>query len=405
MWAISSWGDLVAGLSSPRSSIGSLVTNQDSTNSTLSFPVIKLMLEHKVAYALMMAIVRIALHHPMASSSASSIIRPLEIYTRGGVFTTVNEMQMREKAKSVKASKDSRRATIGTIQRSESDLDDVAIEDEFHSNPARRLDGGGSFDESVEHSSAEDDNESIDEDSDESSEIEVRLGNVDDSSSEGEDEFSDESEEEEDDDESDGDDMDEDADSEPHYSDESEDEEEDLDEMEEVEDDNFLFDANAEDEAINGLEQGAAGGNEGLDESMMEGWTRVETGGRAGLGRMLLDMVQPHGRQHHLANGGFLMDAAETMLGNILRGDIGLEGISAEIEDSLGIRVVRRDRGDGRAAALGLCCAHEPHKSKWLGWNYYRWRRPPCSASEWQRIQHICFWKCLRNFSHTVCSQ
>ena len=357
MWAISSWGDLVAGLSSPRSSIGSLVTNQDSTNSTLSFPVIKLMLEHKVAYALMMAIVRIALHHPMASSSASSIIRPLEIYTRGGVFTTVNEMQMREKAKSVKASKDSRRATIGTIQRSESDLDDVAIEDEFHSNPARRLDGGGSFDESVEHSSAEDDNESIDEDSDESSEIEVRLGNVDDSSSEGEDEFSDESEEEEDDDESDGDDMDEDADSEPHYSDESEDEEEDLDEMEEVEDDNFLFDANAEDEAINGLEQGAAGGNEGLDESMMEGWTRVETGGRAGLGRMLLDMVQPHGRQHHLANGGFLMDAAETMLGNILRGDIGLEGISAEIEDSLGIRVVRRDRGDGRAAALGLSAA------------------------------------------------
>ena len=354
MWAISSWGDLVAGLSSPRSSIGSLATNQDSTNSTLSFPVIKLMLEHKVAHALMLAIGRIALHHPMASSSASSIIRPLEIYTRGGVFTTVNEMQMREKAKSVKASKDSRRATIGTIHRSESDLDDVAIEDEFHNNPARRLDGGGSFDESVEHSSAEDDNESIDEDSDESSEIEVRLGNVDDSSSEGEDEFSDESEEEEDDDESDGDDMDEDADSEPHYSDESEDEEEELDEMEEVEDDNFLFDANAEDEVNNGLEQGAAGGNEGLDESMMEGWTRVETGGRAGLGRMLLEMVQPHGRQHHLANGGFLMDAAETMLGNILRGDIGLEGISAEIEDSLGIRVMRRDRGDGRAAALGL---------------------------------------------------
>jgi len=62
-------------------------------------------------------------------------------------------------------------------------------------------------------------------------------------------------------------------------------------------------------------------------------------------------MVQPqnHG-QHHLANGGFLMDAAETMLGNILRGDLGL----SEIEDSLGIRVVRGDRGDGRGAALGI---------------------------------------------------
>ena len=38
------------------------------------------------------------------------------------------------------------------------------------------------------------------------------------------------------------------------------------------------------------------------------------------------------------------------MLGNILRGDLGL----SEIEDSLGIRVVRGDRGDGRGAALGI---------------------------------------------------
>jgi hypothetical protein len=344
MWAISSWGDLVAGLASPRSIIGSSVTSQDS-NSTLSFPVVKLMLEHKVAHALMIAIERITLHHPMASSVASSIIRPLEIYTRGGVFTTVNEMQMREKEKSAKASKDSRRATLGPSQRSESDIYDLA-----------QLHGGGSFDESAGHSNADDDDESIEEDSDDSSEIEVRLGNVDDSdgSSEEEDEFSDESEEEEEEeDESDGDDMDEDADSEPHYSDESEEEEEeeDLGESEEVER-NFLYDANAEDEANNGLEQGAAGGNEVPDESMMEGWTRVENGGHAGLGRILLDMVQPQnlGRQHHLANGGFLMDAAETMLGNILRGDLGL----SEIEDSLGIRVVRGDRGDGRGAALGL---------------------------------------------------
>ncbi len=61
MWAISSWGDLVAGLSSPRSSIDSLVANQDS-NPSLSFPVIKLMLEHNISNALMVAVEKIGLH-------------------------------------------------------------------------------------------------------------------------------------------------------------------------------------------------------------------------------------------------------------------------------------------------------------------------------------------------------
>ena len=85
---------------------------------------------------------------------------------------------------------------------------------------------------------------------------------------------------------------------------------------------------------------------------MMDGWTRVDNGGHAGFGRILLDMVQPHNirRYHHLANGGFLMDAAETVLGNIMRGDLDL----SEIEDLLRIRLVRGNRGDGRAAALGL---------------------------------------------------
>ncbi len=104
--------------------------------------------------------------------------------------------------------------------------------------------------------------------SDDCSEIEVHLGNVDDSdgSSEEEEEFSDEGEDDEEEDKTDGDDMDEDVDSEPHYSDESEYEEleEDLGESKEVER-NFLFDDNAEDEANNRLEQRTAGGNEVLD--------------------------------------------------------------------------------------------------------------------------------------------
>jgi hypothetical protein len=62
MWAISSWGDLVVGLSSPRSKIGSLVESQDSSSSNLSFPIIKLMLEKNISHALMVAIEKVALH-------------------------------------------------------------------------------------------------------------------------------------------------------------------------------------------------------------------------------------------------------------------------------------------------------------------------------------------------------
>lgn len=342
LWAITSWGDLVAGLSSPRRSITNSTTNQES-NTTLSFPIVKLMLEQNVAHALMMAIERITLHHPMASSVASSIMRPLEIYTRGGVYSTVNEMHLREKDKAAKTSKDPRRTTADISDLRE--IYDIALDNEFHSN-----------NENAEHSVDNDDDESIDDEV----EIEVRLGDDDDSenSSEEDDDGSEEEEDDDDedeDDESGGDDMDDDAESD-HNSSESEDEEV-YDEVEaegeEVDDDNFFLDANADNEA-NGLDRETSGENEPLDETAMEGWTQINNGGRAGLGRMLLDLVQPHGlagRQSDLANGGFLMDAAETMLGNILRGDIG--GL-AELEDSLGIRVVRGDRGDSRGGSLGL---------------------------------------------------
>ena len=343
LWALLSWGDLVAGLSSPRRSITNSTTNQES-NSTLSFPMVKLMLEQKVAHALMMAIERITLHHPMASSVASSIMRPLEIYTRGGVYSTVNEMHLREKDKSAKASKDSRRSTTDTSEPAEPEIYDIALDNEFHSN-----------DENAEHS-VDNNDESIDDDSDASTEIEVRLGDDDDSETSSEDDDDESGEEDDEDDESGADDMDDDSESEQNSS-ESEDDEVDDEveaEGEEVDDDNFFLDANADDEANNGLDQETAGEHEPLDETTMEGWTQINNDGRAGLSRMLLDMVQPHGlagRQSDLANGVFLMDAAETMLGNILRGDIG--GL-AELEDSLGIRVVRGDRGDSRGGSLGL---------------------------------------------------
>jgi hypothetical protein len=136
--------------------------------------------------------------------------------------------------------------------------------------------------------------------------------------------------------------------------DEEEEEEEEEDDGEVESNEDFLFDVDADDEVQSGLDQELAVGNE-VDDVMMEaGWTRINNNDRTALGSMLLDIVQPRnlGRQQNLANGSFFVDAAETVR-NILRGDAGLEGLS-EIEDSLGIRIVRGDRGDGRLSAVGI---------------------------------------------------
>lgn len=245
-------------------------------------------------------------------------------------------MAEKEKAK-LEASKESRRVTFGPSNRSESLIYDTAVDDEFAGNPGRhRHDDGADSMEDESH------------DSDGSSEIEVRLGNV---------HYSDDSEEEI---ESSSDEESEEEDEE-EASDEEEEEEESDDDSSQMAEDNEqegeeidFFEDYADEELHNVADQvegAGAGGN--VDEGMMEGWTRVDNsgaGGRAGLGNMLLDMVGGQGQQNPLANGGgFMMDAAESMLGNLLRGELGLEGLS-EIEDSLGIRVVR---GDGNRGVAG----------------------------------------------------
>lgn len=301
-------------------------------------------------------------------------------------------MAEKEKAKmdTSKLGKDSRRSTFGPTDRCDSALYDAALEDDFAHG--RR---GDSFDESMDDNSEGEDDESMDEDSDSSSEeMEVRLGNVDYSDEE---DGSDNSEEEEDDEEISSDDDGSSSSGSSHESDDNESDEESIDDddiedeseelfPEDSDEDNaidqaeedFFFEA-AENEANNGLGPGAAGAGGGNDVMDEEGWTRIDNGGRAaaaaGLGvtgNMLLDMVNNAGPGGPLgggpplqglgrvlpgggnaANGGFLMDAAESMLGNILRGDLGLEGLS-EIEDALGIRLVRGgNRGGGLGGEMG----------------------------------------------------
>lgn len=194
------------------------------------------------------------------------------------------------------------------------------------------------------------------------SSIPVRLGNVDYSDDSNEDESSSGEDVSSEGSSDDGDESIEDSDGEVVDDGESllgdeteEDEVEEEVEGEEESHEDFLFDADADDEAQSGLDQEAEAGNEIIDDGLIgRGWTRIDNNDRTALGSMLMEMVQPHnlGRHQHLANGGFLVNAAETMR-NILRGDLGIDGLS-EFEDSLGMRLLRADRGDGRISSVGL---------------------------------------------------
>lgn len=83
-------------------------------------------------------------------------------------------MQLRETEKSGKISKESQHVSSECSQRSETQMYDAVLEDEFASRPARhhRLEESTSLGESVEDSSDDDVDDSMDEDSDGSSEIE-----------------------------------------------------------------------------------------------------------------------------------------------------------------------------------------------------------------------------------------
>lgn len=333
MHAFLSWAELCMGLSAPRSSAS--VTSQES-NSALSFDVVKLMLESGAAHALMAAIAKIRLNHPMASTVTSALVKPLEMFTRGTVYKTVTDMAEKDKDKAK-----NRRMTFGPSQRNESSFADDALLDH-------------SFDiqgeEDMQDASGEDDDgssESMEGESDSShSPIDVppmdidglsdeEIESEDSSGEESSDDMEEESDGHESVDEDDGEDM-------------SNGSEEEGGEAEgdwgDIDNDDF-FDGNAEDDA-NALER-----PRGDEAEAIEGWTRIDAGGRGGILGGLLDMVgQPQGGTGQQANGGFLLDAAETIMGSVLRGDLGMEGIDA-VEDALGIRVVRND---GRGGSHGL---------------------------------------------------
>jgi hypothetical protein len=365
--ALQSWGDLCIGLAAPRSN----GVNHDNT-STLSFEVVKLMLDFGMAHALMYAVQRVRLQHPMAAGTCASLLGPLEVFTRGSVSDNVQAIADKEaslKEKRVKQdgavgdaktpkhneiSESTKSISAGPSQRSEATFaDDSMLEDGFDSRStgrlmARRMDY--EEDHGDELMEEEDDVMSVDdeEDGDNSEEDGIELEEADESDSEADSD----DEESSSDDDSVTEDIEGDSqtgtDDDDDGSGESEDDEEDSDDEAEDQGEfgwdegnaNEFLDGNVDEEANEG------GGILGQVESELdEGWTRIESSGFEG---MLLGSRR-NGRTAAAANlsarsRGFI-DAAEAMIGSLLRtGEI--EGSAlAEIEGTLGIRIMPHHRG------------------------------------------------------------
>uniref|UniRef100_A0A7S4S0Y2 HECT-type E3 ubiquitin transferase n=1 Tax=Ditylum brightwellii TaxID=49249 RepID=A0A7S4S0Y2_9STRA len=393
MWALLSWGELCIGLAAPRSSS----ISQDHHQS-LSYEVVKLMLECGMAHALMQGVQRVKLHHPMAPTVASALLRPLEVFSRGSVVDTVFTMVEKEEEEKKKLTKKkslqgvgiNRESSIGPSQRSETSFaDDAMLEDGFDAETAernarqnaRQNDRRRHLRQMIEGAIEMDDDDLTEElgvdeefsvDSESSDEDNIDDEDDDDGDSialEDSDHSDDEEEESESDDEEDSDDSSSESDSEEEEEsddgmeeDESEvddDDDEDEGANVEAEEEEFGWDGEEEDDFLEGNDDELndddnEGGGVESEMDIEEGWTRIDS---SGLGGMLLGVRQrgpSDSNTHRQRAGGFIVDAAEAMIGNILRaGDIQLEAL-AEIEDTLGIRIMaHRVDSEQRNSRLG----------------------------------------------------
>jgi E3 ubiquitin-protein ligase HUWE1 len=335
--ALQAWGELCLGFAAPRSN----GRNQEGTTS-LSVETVRIMLETGLAHALLYAMNRVNLFHPMASNTCSVLLHPLEVLSRPSVTVAVSEMVKKEsspKEQSTPSSEDISRNANGTElegianstahdvdvdleiagnqsvsehadygillnaeeeeMHEEQDDDDAEMDDVEHDNPSDDEELRSSI---GSHDSSESDESGMDEEDEDASEM-------DDSSSE----------------ESDGDDVDEEGDWDVHY------------------DEGFAA-GNGDGDQYE-YDEVEEEGTERVEQDVDEGWTRVES---SGFGGMLL------GSRRNALGGGVngdpggrargVIDAAEAMIGSLLReADISSEAL-AEIEGSLGIRIMSGGR-------------------------------------------------------------
>jgi len=341
------WGELCIGFAAPKSN-----GNNYDSNSSLSFEVIKLMLENGMTHALLVAIHRVPLYHPMASGTVGVLILPFEIITRSSVADSVRTIMEKEArsredkegktAKSTKQNASKEKSSDGAIRQDSFVADDNMLEDAFVAEVSRgRRSSIESFDDDIVvdgdiHAMADGDEDASGMDIE--SEVDEEASDDDEMSSESD---SSNSNDGDDSDVEDDDDSDDDDDEDESMLD-NEEESDDAHSMGEFEEDAFNLvsrsnplvgeDANELFEAIDDAPR--------AENHIEEGWTRVESNG---IGEMVFGR---RGVGQHLAgasmgrsNRGFI-DAAEAMIGTLLRtGEIRSDALS-EIENTLGIRIV-----------------------------------------------------------------
>jgi hypothetical protein len=358
--AVRAWGDLCIGLASPRSN----GVNHDN-NANLSIEVVKLMLDFKMVHSLIQAVGCVKMKHPMAASACGSLLVPLEVFTRATVTDAIlalAEKEEKDAAKQLDPSKTMKqpkrndsggffpRVSMGPSRRSETAFaDDVMLAEDFNAetlivprDPANIAEAVVM--EVVQH--VNDDDIVVDDDAD--------MENVDEEDSE-EDSDMDDEEEDSDIDEDDDSDMDDEDDDETNEDEDEEEEESDDEEsgpyVEGEPNDNEweeevgeIFedgDDDEEDEAEEGFQERA--------ENDFDEWDQVEA--PLGFGGMLFPEDRRRGGNLSNRARGFV-DAAEAMLGSLLRtGEIQGDTI-AEIEGTLGIRISGR-RGVSQWADRG----------------------------------------------------
>lgn len=355
--ALLAWGELCIGLAVPRSS-GS---NYDG-NSILSFEVVKIMLENGMAHALLLAMHRVPLHHPMASNTIGSLILPFEVLSRSSVGEVVKGMVEKEQqskglkehsktSKHVASEEDrlqgqeSSQRSDGFAERTDAFADDHMLEDAFGIGVARgqasvRSEiGGGDFDEDEDDDDAGIDQMEVDDgiEVDDNSEADD-LSSRDESEGTSEDE---DSEDDEDDESSSDEDDDDEEEEEGSSMLEDDDEAQNLDEFEQ----DFNFNGDYGEDMLAGENQDfdaeEDGGVDRGEGSLDDGWTRIES---SGFGGMVLGSRRGIGQSSIGGNvtartRGFI-DAAEAMIGTLLRTGGIQENALAEIEGSLGIRIM-----------------------------------------------------------------
>lgn len=345
--ALSSWGDLCLGLAAPRNS-GS---NYDD-DKTLSVDVIRIMLDVGMVHAILLAIHRVDLRLAKSNYVISLLLLPFEVLSRPSVCTAARHAEEKEAKSAKEKATGNDVSNEGPKDRNDSFADDPMLEEAFARAPRvqhvdetiqdgfvnsvddMHLDHG----DGANHSFADAEEQDMEEVELAENDMDVDNDGEDDEDSDEEMSSSEESiESSDDDDDSSSDDSDEDDESIIDDDEASDGQEADSVEHYSVD---YNDDALVENEDFRHAAPAVGEVNEGTGDD----WTRIEATGmipgnaasgfsisnRRGLGQQLRGLNAPRG----------FLDAAEAMIGTLLRtGEIQGEAL-ADLEGSLGIRLV-----------------------------------------------------------------